>query len=64
MDFSVLANNTIKIKERGKDRQIPWSCQRTEKAVEYEVVCNTSCSKNDPQRPKKETGWIGDQRMN
>ena len=53
----------MKIKE-SKDRQIPVSCQRAEKAVEREDDGDTNCSwspGNGPQRPGKETK---DQRKN
>ena len=52
---------------KGKDRQIPGSCQRAEEADEHEGDGDTNCSWcpwNGPQEPGKETGWIGDQRKN
>ena len=54
-------------KERMKDSQILTSCQRVEKAVEYEVDSNINCdccTWKSSERLRKETGSNENQRKN
>ena len=67
MDFVILVNHRLKIKESKKDIQILESCQRIEKAVEHEGDANSNCSWNSwnsSQRPGKETGETRHQKTN
>ena len=57
VDFFDPADHRMKRKENKKDRQIFGSCQRNEKAVEYEGDSDTSCSWwawNSPLRARKD----------
>ena len=44
VDFVILADHRVKIKETEKKRQILRSCLRTKKAMEYEGNSDTNCN--------------------
>ena len=66
MDFAVLVDHKVKIKEN-KKRQTLKLCQRTKKVMENESDCNTTdnwYTQNGFQRLGKMVGRAGYQRMN
>ena len=55
MNFTVLVDHRVKIKENGKKRQVLWPCLRTKKAIEYEsdnIIAIGALAVN--QTPKKD----------
>ena len=64
VDFAVLVNQRVKLKESGKKRQIVESCSRPKKSVEDEGQSNTNrcwCTRNGLQQVGKGVGEIGNQ---
>ena len=64
MNFAAPADHRVIIKESLKNRQIPWSCQKAEKAVQHEGENDTNCSLftwNGVQRSEKWIERTGDQ---
>ena len=69
MDFSIPADNRVKIKESKKTKtgHILGSCLRAEKVVEHEGDSDTNHSRNpwnSLEELEKETGWTGEQMKN